>query len=106
MGNRTDALLQQGKTVLFAFEEAIGFMCGSTVLDKDGVSAAAVSAEMATYLYNKNMTLKQKLEEIYDVYAFEVNIQNQNVDVNMLIQNLISKMSDKNMNYTKSCYCE
>ena len=66
MGTRADTLIKQGKTVLFAFEEAIGFMCGSTVLDKDGVSAAAVCAEMATHVYNANMTLKQKLEEIYN----------------------------------------
>lgn len=66
MGTRSNTLLEQGKTVLFAFEEAIGFMCGSTVLDKDGVSAAAVCAEMATTVYNQGMTLKQKLEDIYN----------------------------------------
>lgn len=65
MGNRADELLKQGKTVLFAFEEAIGFMCGSTVLDKDGVSAAAVCAEMAAHIYNHNSTIKKKLAEIY-----------------------------------------
>lgn len=65
MGNRADDLLKQGKTVLFAFEEAIGFMCGSTVLDKDGVSAAAVCAEMTAYIYNRNGTIKKKLAEIY-----------------------------------------
>jgi phosphoglucomutase/phosphopentomutase len=65
MGNRSDSLLKEGKTVLFAFEEAIGYMCGSTVLDKDGVSAAAVSAEMAAYLYRNNSTLKKKLTDIY-----------------------------------------
>lgn len=65
MGNRADALLKEGKTVLFAFEEAIGFMCGSCVLDKDGVSAAAVCAEMATYVYNQGLTLSKQLEKIY-----------------------------------------
>ena len=65
MGNRSHTLLNEGKTVLFAFEEAIGYMCGSTVLDKDGVSSAAVSAEMAAYLYRNNSTLKKKLEDIY-----------------------------------------
>lgn len=65
MGNESDKLLKQGKTVLFAFEEAIGYMCGSTVLDKDGVSAAAVCAEMACYLYSNNNTMTKQLEEIY-----------------------------------------
>jgi len=66
MGNRSDTVMQAGKTVLFAFEEAIGFMCGSTVLDKDGVSAAAVTSEMATYVYGQGKTLKTQLEEIYN----------------------------------------
>jgi phosphomannomutase len=34
MGNESDRLIKNGETVLFAFEEAIGFMCGSAVLDK------------------------------------------------------------------------
>lgn len=34
-------------TVLFAFEEAIGFMLGQVEHDKDGISAAAVFAELA-----------------------------------------------------------
>lgn len=41
MGNRADELIKQNKRVLFAFEEAIGYMCGSHVLDKDGIAAAA-----------------------------------------------------------------
>ena len=67
MGNRADTLINEGKTVLFAFEEAIGFMCGSCVLDKDGVSAAAMCAEMATYVYNQGMTIQQQLEKIYQL---------------------------------------
>ncbi|XP_028162865.1 LOW QUALITY PROTEIN: uncharacterized protein LOC114354594 [Ostrinia furnacalis] len=40
MGNTTLLLAQQGKLPLFAFEEAIGYMCNHRVPDKDGVSAA------------------------------------------------------------------
>ena len=74
MGNRSDELLKDGKKVLFAFEEAIGFMCGSVVLDKDGVSAAAVCAEMATYLQECGKSLKEQLEEIYNKYAGLIKI--------------------------------
>lgn len=73
MGNRADTLLKEGKTVLFAFEEAIGFMCGSSVLDKDGVSAAAVCAEMATYVYSQGLTLGQQLEAIYQKYGYHIS---------------------------------
>ncbi|XP_074649687.1 phosphopentomutase-like [Tubulanus polymorphus] len=69
MGNRADELIKDGKTVLFAFEEAIGFMCGTNVLDKDGVSACAVMAEMATWLEDNGLTLTQKLNEIYTTYG-------------------------------------
>ncbi|KOB76752.1 Phosphoglucomutase [Operophtera brumata] len=40
MGNTTLLLQQQGKVPLFAYEEAIGYMCDPRVPDKDGVSAA------------------------------------------------------------------
>ena len=68
MGNRAHDLMQQNKTIIFSFEEAIGFMCGTNVLDKDGVSAEAVAAEMAIYLKEKeNRTLNQKLDWIYEM---------------------------------------
>ena len=72
MGNRADQLIKEGKTVLFAFEEAIGYMCGSTVLDKDGVSAAYVVAQLVHYLYASNSNLVQKLNEIYRKYGSHV----------------------------------
>lgn len=65
MGNRAVELMKDGKKVLFAFEEAIGFMCGSKVLDKDGISAGVRVAEMAAYLETVGLTLIDKLEEIY-----------------------------------------
>ena len=49
-GNLSHGLLEKGEEVLFAFEEAIGFVFGATVLDKDGVSGAAVTGEISSYL--------------------------------------------------------
>lgn len=66
MGNRSyDLINTENKEVLFAFEEAIGFMCGTAVLDKDGVSAAVTISELASYLYKNSETLSDKLEWIY-----------------------------------------
>lgn len=65
MGNKASELLKSGKAVLFAYEEAIGFMCGPTVLDKDGISAGTCLAEMAAYFELQGLTLLDKLKEIY-----------------------------------------
>lgn len=46
-----------------------GFMCGTNVLDKDGISAAMVLSELATYLYGSNTTLHNKLDEIYKTFV-------------------------------------
>lgn len=68
MGNRADDLIKAGKRILLAFEEAIGFMCGTTVLDKDGVAAALRCAELTAYLNSMEppVTLTQQLQKIYD----------------------------------------
>ena len=57
--------MSAGHHVLFAFEEAIGFMFGTTVLDKDGVSAAAVMAEYGGWLYAQGESFHSQLEKIY-----------------------------------------
>ncbi|XP_074538347.1 phosphopentomutase [Halichoeres trimaculatus] len=72
MGNRARDLLNQDKAVLFAFEEAIGYMCCPAVLDKDGVSAAAISGEMISYLATKNTSLSQQLTSVYEEYGYHI----------------------------------
>ncbi|RWS27633.1 phosphoglucomutase-2-like protein [Leptotrombidium deliense] len=75
MGNRADELIKTGKTVLFAYEEAIGYMCGSYVLDKDGITAAVELAQMSAYLKTvKQSNLKKQLSEIYKIYGYHHNI--------------------------------
>lgn len=73
MGNASHNLKKQGKHVLFAFEEAIGFMIGMQVPDKDGISAGAIVSEMASYLYKENSTVALKLEELYKKYGVHVS---------------------------------
>jgi phosphomannomutase len=76
MGNRSVELMDQGKTVLYAFEEAIGFMFSSTVLDKDGVSAACHLATMCSYLaaQPQPQTLASKLNELYETYGYHYSL--------------------------------
>jgi phosphomannomutase len=74
-GNRAIELMGQGKNVLFAYEEAIGFMFSTNVLDKDGVSAAAHLATMASYLrQTENLTLSEKLHQLYNTYGYHYSI--------------------------------
>ena len=67
IANKAYDIMQCGGEVVFAFEEAIGFMCGTTVLDKDGIGAFSVVCEMASHLYNRNITLVQQLDNIFDM---------------------------------------
>ena len=43
-----------------------GFMYGTSVLDKDGVSAAAALAQFAIHLEMEGKTLSSKLNELYE----------------------------------------
>lgn len=69
LGNIAKQKQAQGLTVLFAFEEAIGFMFPATNMDKDGVSAAAVFAEMAASHYRRGTTVAAHLRELYNRYG-------------------------------------
>lgn len=69
MGNRAEELRAAENRVILAWEESIGFMAGST-LDKDGVSAAAIFAEMAIHLRDVDgVSMTEHLFRIYKKYA-------------------------------------
>jgi phosphomannomutase len=54
-----------GRTVVFGYEEAIGFMVGSLVRDKDGISALVAFCELAAALLARGETVWRRLGEIY-----------------------------------------
>lgn len=74
LGNESCNLMAQGKTIIFAFEEAIGFMVTPTVLDKDGVSSACHLASLGSYLRHSNLSFNDKLNEIYTKYGYHCTI--------------------------------
>lgn len=57
-------------SVIFSFEEAIGYLVGDFVRDKDAVTASVIAAEMASYYHNKKMTMIDALEELYAKYGY------------------------------------
>lgn len=76
MGNLADELVKKHqKKVLFAYEEAIGYMMGSTVLDKDGISAAIELAQCAAYVslcYSR--TLEEHLDWLYAQFGYHYSL--------------------------------
>jgi len=70
IGNKAIDLRKEGYTVPFAFEEAIGFMCGEFINDKDGVSALALAAELAAQLAKKDMKILDYLNSLYNKYGY------------------------------------
>jgi phosphomannomutase len=54
-----------GRTVIFGYEEAIGFMVGDLVRDKDGISALVAFCELAAELLAHGTTVWQRLGELY-----------------------------------------
>ncbi|XP_049868330.1 glucose 1,6-bisphosphate synthase [Pectinophora gossypiella] len=73
MGNATVILAKEGKMPLFAFEEAIGYMCSHKVPDKDGVSACVQVASLASSLYSKGSSLQKQLQALYSEYGYHVS---------------------------------
>jgi phosphoglucomutase len=52
-------------TIVFGTEESSGYLVEKDVRDKDGVSAAAMTAEMTLYWRSKGKSLLDRLEELY-----------------------------------------
>lgn len=73
MGTLAESLQRTSSgRVLLAFEESIGYMCGTRVFDKDAVTAAAVVADMIAFLQKmeQGKRLSEKLLEIFQRYGF------------------------------------
>ncbi|VUZ50130.1 unnamed protein product [Hymenolepis diminuta] len=73
IANKAYDIMQEGGEVIFCFEEAIGFMCGTTVLDKDGIGTFGVVCEMVSHLYSKNISLVQQLHSVFEMYGKHVS---------------------------------
>lgn len=63
------ALQNPDKRLVFAYEQAIGFLVTGKPLDKDGVSAAVLMAELAAILDSEGSSLEGRLDEIAQKYG-------------------------------------
>ena len=57
-------------TVVFGTEESYGYLVENEVRDKDGVSAAAMTAEMTLYWRSKGKSLLDRLDELYHLCGY------------------------------------
>ena len=57
-------------TYVFGFEESYGYTVEDAIRDKDGVSAAAMCAEMTLYWRSKGKSLLGRLEELYSQFGY------------------------------------
>ena len=60
---------EEGRYVL-GFEESYGYLSGTYVRDKDAVNASMLIAEMTAYYKKRNMTLVDRLNQIYAEYGY------------------------------------
>ncbi|MBE6349334.1 MAG: phospho-sugar mutase [Spirochaetaceae bacterium] len=61
---------KQENSYVFGFEESYGYNVENEVRDKDGVSAAAMCAEMTLYWRSKGKSLLDRLTELYTQHGF------------------------------------
>ena len=54
---------------IFGFEESYGYLFGSYARDKDAVGATLMIAEMTAYYREKDMTLADAMQALYDKYG-------------------------------------
>lgn len=75
IGEQIGILEKQGRKsdFVFSFEESDGYLSGTYVRDKDGVNGSCLVCEMYAYYKEKNVSLLEKLDEIYRNYGYYFN---------------------------------
>lgn len=71
IGEQVLFLEKKGETnrFIFGYEESCGFLTNPDIRDKDAVNAALIVSELANHYKHKNMTIYDRLEEIYQEFG-------------------------------------
>ena len=81
-------------TFIFGYEESQGFLSGGYVRDKDGVAAALLIAEAASYYKSCGCSLYEALREIYAKYGWaKESILNIKIGGTLPMEEMKKKMS-------------
>lgn len=72
IGDVIAQLERRGKkrSFVFGFEESCGYLKGTYVRDKDGVIAALLTAQCASFYKKKGLTLIDRLEQLYAQFGY------------------------------------
>ena len=71
---RLDTHPEEGTYVLGG-EESYGYLIGTEVRDKDAITAAVLTAEMALYHVSQGKTVLERLRELYERFGYYEEIQ-------------------------------
>ena len=76
IGEQIKLLEEQGNGhFIFGFEESYGFLAGSYCRDKDAVASCMLLCEAAAFYKKRRLTLIDALEEIYDEFGAQHEVQ-------------------------------
>ena len=67
---RYPELIKRGYTILFGYEESVGYAACPEIRDKDGISAGMLVTEAAAYYRKQGKTLWQVLQELFEKYGY------------------------------------
>ena len=70
IGEKIKEFESTGESYVFGGEESYGYLVETEVRDKDAVSAAALTAEMALYDRERGMSLLEHLQDIYRRFGY------------------------------------
>jgi phosphomannomutase len=69
------AMRRSDKRLVFAYEQALGYLVADRPLDKDGISAALLMTEIAALATQDGVTLQDRLDQIAAVYGQHVTAE-------------------------------
>jgi phosphoglucomutase/phosphopentomutase len=72
LSNTGQEMQAKGKTVLFTYEEAIGFMVGTNVWDKDGISSLLTAYLLLQEVSAGHQTLRSRLDALWQKYGYQI----------------------------------
>ena len=95
---------EEGKynnSFLFGMEESIGYLKGTYVRDKDGIVGTMLLSEMACYYKNKNISLIEVLEDLYNKYGWYSEItypvKKEGIQGSQDIKNMMKNLREKDL---------